>query len=85
MRVDEGAGSDGLVAHLLPPDLEMPQVKRTILAIPGNHQDLRPPVEIMDNVDHSITLAMGTETADKLGDIEIPRPDGETLTLTPTS
>ena len=82
VRVDQGEGSDGLVAHLLPPDMEMPQVKKTILAIPGNHQDLRPPVEIMDNVDHSITLAMGTETADDLGGIEIPRPDGETLALT---
>lgn len=40
VRVDEGAGSDGLVAHLLPPDMERPQVKKTILAIPGNHQDL---------------------------------------------
>ena len=80
-RVDQDEGSDGLVAHLLPPDMEMPQVKKTILAIPGNHQDLRPPVEIMDNVDHSITLAMGTETADDLGALEIPRPDGETLTL----
>lgn len=84
VRVDEGSDSDGLVAHLLPPDMEMSQVKKTILAIPGNHQDLRPPVEIMDNVDHSITIAMGTQTADKLGGIAIPRPDGDTLTLAST-
>ncbi|MDN6179226.1 MAG: hypothetical protein L0J08_11940 [Micrococcaceae bacterium] len=84
VRVDQEKDSDGLVAHLLPPDMEMKQVKKVILAIPGNHEDLRPPVEIMDNFDHSITLAMGTETADDLGPIDIPRPDGSTLTLEPT-
>lgn len=85
VRVEPEKDASDLVAFLLPPDMEEDQVRKTVLAIPGNHEDLRPPVEINTNVDGSITLAMDTATADELGSIEIPRPDGTTLSLSEDS
>ncbi|WP_404290612.1 hypothetical protein [Glutamicibacter arilaitensis] len=81
LRIDSTKGNPGVVLHMLPPDLTEDVVRTELLKIPGNHEDLRPPVEFNATNFGLVSVAMTPQTADGLGQISIPRPDGSDFKL----
>ena len=70
-----------VVLALLPADPTEKVVRTQLLKIPGNHEDLRPPVEFKASEDGLVAVAMEPTTARDLGEITFPREDGSTFTL----
>ncbi|GGJ71408.1 hypothetical protein [Glutamicibacter ardleyensis] len=81
LRIEQTKDNPGVVLNMLPPDLTEDAVRTALLKIPGNHEDLRPPVEFGSTDFGLVSVAMLPETADGLGSISIPRPDGKDFTL----
>lgn len=81
LRIDSTKDNLGVVLHMLPPDLTEDVVRTELLKIPGNHEDLRPPVEFNATDFGLVSVAMTPQTADELGQISIPRPDGSEYKL----
>ena len=81
LRIEASINNPGVVLNMLPPDLTEDVVRTELLKIPGNHEDLRPPVEFGATDFGLASVAMLPETADELGKISIPRPDGTSFTL----
>ena len=81
VRIKATKDNPGVVLNVLPPDLTKKVVRQELLKIPGNHEDLRPPVEFGATDFGLVSVAMLPETADELGKISIPRPDGSKFSL----
>ncbi|WP_324091634.1 hypothetical protein [Glutamicibacter sp.] len=81
LRIEASKDNPGVVLNMLPPDLTEDVVRTELLKIPGNHEDLRPPVEFGSTDFGLVSVAMLPETADELGKISIPRPDGTLFSL----
>ncbi|PRB72792.1 hypothetical protein [Arthrobacter sp. MYb213] len=81
LRIKSSKDNPGVVLNMLPPDLTEDVVRTELLKIPGNHEDLRPPVEFGATDFGLVSVAMLPETADELGKISIPRPDGTSFAL----
>ncbi|MHA6967280.1 hypothetical protein ACX5K5_06215 [Glutamicibacter bergerei] len=81
LRIEQTKENPGVVLNMLPPDLTEDAVRTALLKIPGNHEDLRPPVEFGSTDFGLVSVAMLPETADELGSISIPRPGGKAFTL----
>ena len=81
LRIEATTDNPGVVLNMLPPDLTENAVRTELLKIPGNHEDLRPPVEFSSTDFGLVSVAMLPETADDLDKISIPRPDGTSFSL----
>ncbi|MGP9607049.1 hypothetical protein ACT3TP_12750 [Glutamicibacter sp. AOP38-B1-38] len=81
LRIDSTKDNPGVALHMLPPDLTEDVVRTELLKIPGNHEDLRPPVEFNATDFGLVSVAMTPQTADELGQLSIPRPDGSDFKL----
>lgn len=81
LRIDATKDNVGVVLAILPPDLTEDAVRTELLKIPGNHEDLRPPVEFSATDFGLVSVAMSPDTADNLGQITFPRPGGSDFTL----
>ncbi|MGP9606090.1 hypothetical protein [Glutamicibacter sp. AOP33-2CA-4] len=83
LEVTGGESSFEVVTYLLPPDISEQSARDAInKLIPDNHTDLRPPVEILSE-DSAVLLVMTSETSQELGEFQLPRPNGDSLTLRP--
>ncbi|MGO2052523.1 hypothetical protein CQ010_11525 [Arthrobacter sp. MYb211] len=83
LAVTGGESSFDVVTFLLPPDISEQTATETInKLVPNNHTDLRPAVEILSN-DSAVLLVMTSETSQELGDFQLPRPNGDSLTIRP--
>jgi len=71
----------GVVLAMLPPDITEAMARTELLKIPGNHEDLRPPVEFKATDFGVVSVAMEPATAKDLGSISFPRKDGTKFTL----
>ena len=81
LRIEATEDNPGVVLNMLPPDLTEKVVRTELLKIPGNHEDLRPPVEFGSTDFGLVSVAMLPETADQLDKVSIPRPDGTSFSL----
>jgi len=81
LEVTGNSDQPEVVLAMLPPDLTEKIVRTELLKIPGNHEDLRPPVEFKASEDGIVSVAMEVDTARDLGKISFPRPDGTKFTL----
>ncbi|WP_404289403.1 hypothetical protein [Glutamicibacter arilaitensis] len=83
LAVTGGESSFDVVTYLLPPDISEQTVTDKINElVPDNHNDLRPPVEIISE-ESTLLLVMTSETSQELGDFQLPRPNGDSLTIRP--
>lgn len=83
LEVTGGEGSFDVVTYLLPPDISEQSATETInKLVPDNHSDLRPPVEIVSE-GSAVLLVMTSETSQQLGEFQLPRANGDSLTLRP--
>ncbi|UXN31360.1 hypothetical protein [Glutamicibacter sp. M10] len=81
LNIDGSDKKPGVVLAMLPPDVAEKDVRTVLLKIPGNHEDLRPPVEFKATDFGIVSVAMEPATAKELGTITIPRKDGSDFTL----
>ncbi|HAY43027.1 MAG TPA: hypothetical protein DCY59_05530 [Micrococcaceae bacterium] len=78
-----GESSFDVVSYLLPPDISEQSATDAISElVPENHSDLRPPVEII-SADSAVLLVMTSQTSQQLGEFQLPRANGDSLTLRP--
>lgn len=81
LSIDSAKDKPGVVLAMLPPDITEDAARTELLKIPGNHEDLRPPVEFKATDFGVVSIAMEPATAEELGSITFPRKDGTKFTL----
>jgi len=81
LSIDATKDNPGVVLAMLPPDVTEAVARTELLKIPGNHEDLRPPVEFKATDFGIVSIAMEPATAEELGSISFPRKDGTKFTL----
>lgn len=83
LEVTGGESSFDVVSYLLPPDISEQSATEAIKElVPDNHSELRPPVEII-SADSAVLLVMTSQTSQQLGEFQLPRANGDSLTLRP--
>lgn len=81
LKIESDKDKPGVVLAMLPPEITEDVARSVLLKIPGNHEDLRPPVEFRATEDGLVSVAMEPETAKDLGEITFPRKDGSDFVL----